>query len=175
VLCLAAVAYWVPRSLAQVDLSDKTLLMFCAGLWAATLHAGYRRAVAARRPDPCPGLPGEGVLLGAMLLACTGFGATLAPVAEREEVPPDDGTALYRVVWRYRPPAPSWIASSPLAEGDRLYVGAVHATAFRSAGAVYCVERTTGRPLWSFNNKGTMKDVFSSPQVAGGRVYIGEG
>jgi outer membrane protein assembly factor BamB len=95
-------------------------------------------------------------------------------VAETEESR-DDGSALYRVVWRYRPPAPCWIASSPLADGDRLYIGAVHATAFRSAGAVYCVDRTTGRQLWSFNNKGTMKDVFSSPLLAGGRIYIGEG
>jgi outer membrane protein assembly factor BamB len=175
VLCLAAVAYWLPHSLAQFDLSDKTMLMFCVGLWAATLHACYRRMVAAWRTDPSPGLPGEGVLLGAMLLACTGFGATLAPVAEKEEGPPDDGTALYRVVWRYRPPAPSWIASSPLAEGERLYVGVVHATAFRTAGAVYCVERATGRLVWSFNNKGAMKDVFSSPHLANGRLYIGEG
>jgi outer membrane protein assembly factor BamB len=37
------------------------------------------------------------------------------------------------------------------------------------------VDRATGKELWVFNDGGKMKDVFSSPCVAGGRVYIGEG
>src|SRR5262249_34682914 len=61
-----------------------------------------------------------------------------------------------------------------LVDGDRVYVGVVHGSAFRT-GAVYCLDRATGKPLWAFNNGGQMKDVFSSPHVADGRLYVGEG
>ncbi len=176
---LAALVYWVPWSPARMDLGDKTLVLLSAGVWAATLHAGYVR-LAARGPT----LPGEGVLLWAMLLAAVGLGTTLnAPPAgasaeATEPMPAQAGgrpTARFgKVLWRFRPNEPCWIASSPAVDGDRVFVGVVHGTAFRS-GAVYCLDQGTGRVIWSFNNRGRMKDSFSSPHVAGGRVYVGEG
>src|SRR5262249_46140406 len=76
VLCLAAVAFALPHSLAQLDLWGKMLLMFSAGLWMATLHTLCRRWTAAPRFAVKPGLPGEGVLLWTMLLVGAVFSAT---------------------------------------------------------------------------------------------------
>jgi outer membrane protein assembly factor BamB len=67
-----------------------------------------------------------------------------------------------------------WIASSPAVDGERVYVGVVFPPPF-GGGAVYCIDRATGKELWMFNDKGDMKDVFSSPCAADGRLYIGEG
>jgi outer membrane protein assembly factor BamB len=167
---LAAAIVWGPRSLARLDLWDRTLLVWCAGLWAATLYVYYRRWVATQRRDPSPGLPGEGIMLGGMMLAATGLAVTLTGPATVE-----DPEALFRVVWHFRLPEKCWVASSPAAVDDRLYVGVVQSSAFSSSGWVYCLDRATGRPLWTFNDGGRMKDVFSSPAVADDKVYIGEG
>ena len=94
-----------------------------------------------------------------------------------DKTPKDAGEYTVRLVKArelFKPTAPSWIASSPRVDGDRVYVGAVHGAAFRS-GAVYCLDRATGAVRWAFNDGGAMKDVFSSPCVADGKVYIGEG
>jgi outer membrane protein assembly factor BamB len=169
-LSLVVAAIWLPHSLGQLDLWGKTLLVWGSGLWLATLYVFYSRWLAGRRRDPRPGLPAEGVLLGAMMLTGTGFAVTLAQpeAAETSEGP-------FRIAWRFRLPEKCWIASSPTVEGDRLYVGAVQASAFNPCGIVYCLDRATGKPIWSFNDGGKMKDVFSSPALADGKVYIGEG
>jgi outer membrane protein assembly factor BamB len=172
-LSLTAGAYWLPHELARLDLWGKTLVMYAGGLWAATLHALYRRWLVRKVR---PGLPGEGVMLWAMMLTATVLGVTFTnntTGAGTGGTAQGDSTP-YRVVWRFPPNQPSWIASSPLVNGGRVYVGAVHGVAFRS-GAVYCLDTATGEVSWSFNDGGQMKDVFSSPCLADGRLYIGEG
>jgi outer membrane protein assembly factor BamB len=171
-ISLGALAWWLPHSLARLDLWDKMLLMFSSGLWVAALHAAGVRWRAGRHGSRRPALPGEGVMLWGMVLAGAGLGATFP--GESPGVAAVESVAPYRVVWRFRPAAPCWIASSPLVDGDRVYVGVVHGSAFRT-GAVYGLDRATGKPLWAFNNGGKMKDVFSSPRVADGRLYVGEG
>ena len=80
------------------------------------------------------------------------------------------------MAWRFQPKVERcWIASSPVVDGERVYVGVVLPSAFKGSGAVYCVDRKTGKEIWMFNEGGDMKDVFSSPCVADGRLYIGEG
>lgn len=180
-ICLGMAMFSLPRSLAQLDLWGKTLLMFSAGLWMATLHALSRRWAAGRGVTLQPGLPGEGVLLWTMLLVGVAFSATIlsessgAGISEQE-----DGLATgdwqLRVAWRFQPKVERcWIASSPVVDGERVYLGVVLPSAFKGSGAVYCVDRKTGKEIWMFNEDGNMKDVFSSPCVADGRVYIGEG
>jgi outer membrane protein assembly factor BamB len=163
-------ALWLPHALAQLDLWGKTLFMFAVGLWVATLHSCYLRWVAGRRKEPRPGLPGEGALLWGMLAV----GVALAG-SFQADTPPAAEEGPYRVVWRFKPPVERcWIASSPRADGERVYIAAVFPSTFKPGGALYCLGRA-GKVLWVFNDGGKMKDVFSSPCVADGKVYIGEG
>jgi outer membrane protein assembly factor BamB len=195
VAALGAAAYWRPPSLARIDLWSCTLLTFVCGLWAATLYLAYVLGVVARRRDPRPGLTGEGVLLGAMLLACValtgpaaGKTATLGSTGSHGDdgaievakagttVQGERSIRFGKVVWQFVPREPSWIASSPAVDQDSVYVGVVHNNAFEgNKGAVYCLDRATGKMRWMFNNGGSMVEVFSSPRVVEGKVYVGEG
>jgi eukaryotic-like serine/threonine-protein kinase len=65
--------------------------------------------------------------------------------------------------------------SSPFVAGNRVYVAAAHQKGFETFGAVYCLDRNSHKVLWTFDNDGDMKQVFSSPCVADGRLFIGEG
>lgn len=180
-LCLGIAAYTLPRSLVPLDLRSKTLLMFSAGLGMALLHALYRRWFLVRGGTGKPGMPGEGVLLWTMLLVSIPFSMTWSHEATDGDPPADDilsasGEWRYRVAWRFQPNVERcWMVSSPAVDGERVYIGAVLPSAFGSSGVVYCVDRKTGREIWMFNDDGNMKPVFSSPCVADGRVYIGEG
>ena len=62
--------------------------------------------------------------------------------------------------------------SSPSVVGDRLYVSSSGGSTFQAFGLIHCINATDGAPLWSFK---TAYKGFSSPVLAGGRVYIGEG
>jgi outer membrane protein assembly factor BamB len=59
--------------------------------------------------------------------------------------------------------------------GNRVYVAAAHEHAFRPTGALYCLDRDTGAVVWTFDDDKEMKPVFSTPVVAGSKLYIGEG
>lgn len=79
------------------------------------------------------------------------------------------------VAWTFEAQKRGAIISSPLIAGDRIYVAALHDTAFSNAGAVYCLDRQTGKCVWSFDDGGKMQHMYSSPCLADGRLYIGEG
>ncbi|MBI5760623.1 MAG: PQQ-binding-like beta-propeller repeat protein, partial [Planctomycetales bacterium] len=79
--------------------------------------------------------------------------------------------------------------SSPTVVDGQLYIGAMHEVSTLIEGYVYCVNTRDGahaagasaasaipgERLWQFSAGGTLKPVFSSPTVSGGRVFIGEG
>lgn len=67
------------------------------------------------------------------------------------------------------------VLSGVTAAGDRLVFGTMRQAGFRTTGAVYCVDRETGKPVWVFDDGGELKPVFSTPAADGGRVYVGEG
>jgi outer membrane protein assembly factor BamB len=182
----AAALMW-PAGAAGVQ--AKAAVMFAAAVCAAALHACYLRWVVARSRNPRPGLPGEGVLLGVMLLGCVVFGFTTpaqgqaAPstggprTADAPKGPTEPGERVVRLVDSrelFHPREPAWIVASPRVAGDRLYVGAVHGAQYQS-GALYCLDRATGAVHWTFNDGGRMKNSFSSPWIEGGRIYVGEG
>lgn len=63
-------------------------------------------------------------------------------------------------------------SSSPAVVGDRVYFGGASASVFVRTGSIYCLDAHTGRLIW---RTPTTQEVFSSPCVAEGRVYVGEG
>ena len=79
--------------------------------------------------------------------------------------------------------APAWIfkdeepmavdfSSSPAVVGNRLYIGSTHGSIFSLGGATYCIDTESQEILWRHTSP---TPIFSSPAVAAGRVYIGEG
>jgi outer membrane protein assembly factor BamB len=78
------------------------------------------------------------------------------------------------VLWRfsdpeYRSPA---FASSPAFEGGRVFAGVAELSAFGASGRVVALDADSGKRVWEHR---TGFPVFSSPSVAGGLVYVGEG
>ncbi len=76
--------------------------------------------------------------------------------------------------------------SSPTVVDGLVYVGALHKALSLTQGRVYCINAADGRVvneqslssgqrLWDFSAAGSLKPVFSSPTIAQGRLYFGEG
>ena len=63
-------------------------------------------------------------------------------------------------------------SSSPAVVGAQVYITAAQGSLFSSGGAVHCLDANRGVSLWRYD---TSVQIFSSPTVAGGRVYVGEG
>src|SRR5262249_18742031 len=80
-----------------------------------------------------------------------------AALAPDRHAPAKRGATLMRQVWKFEPPSPSMIDSSPVVVGNRVYIGVIHDPAIEPTGALYCLDRESGRQLWRFNAGGTMK------------------
>ena len=63
-------------------------------------------------------------------------------------------------------------SSSPAVVNSLVYISAAQGSFFSSGGAVYCLDANSGTHLWRYD---TSVQIFSSPTVVGGRVYVGEG
>ena len=162
---LAAAGYgWSEGVLFQAPW--KELLVMGGVAWVGALYLAYLGFSANDRPA----LPAEGVMLWALVLGCAGLGATLVPRAQAD-------AAFVDVAWTFEPEESGTIFSSPLVVGDRIYVAAAHAPKpSQIYGAVYCLDRATHQLVWSFDNDLQMKPVsISSPCLADGRLFIGEG
>jgi outer membrane protein assembly factor BamB len=164
----------------------KECLALWTAIWIGTVYVMALRRIGVRRQDFQPAIPAEGVVLGILALAFVYLGASAGGELEAavQSAASDrvSGDPLLRlkkkaVAWKsedFEPKAGN-ISSSPLVEGERVFVGAFHQAGFSSFGAVYCLDRATGKKLWRFDDDGDMKPVFSSPCLADGRLYIGEG
>ncbi len=139
----------------------RDLLVLCAVPWSGTLYALVVRGKGARRkPEP------ETVMLGALALACG-----IVALAARPRVDADAGVA---VVWTFEPPQRGAVVATPLADGDRLFVPVIR-DGDPPAGVVYCLNAGTGKVLWQFDDHGHMQHMISSPCLADGRLFVGEG
>jgi outer membrane protein assembly factor BamB len=158
----------------------KPALVLWVGVWAGTLYALYLRRAAGRQAA----LPAEGVMLAGMVAGCTALGLTTLPhpAAGAGEVVTSGGRQAVAagarpvgVVWKFQAPKAGWVASSPLVASDRVYLAAAQGGVFEKYGTLYCLDRATGKPVWTFDNDKEMKQVFSTPCLSGGRLYVGEG
>ncbi len=165
----------------------KEFTAVAVGLVAATLYSLYRAADHGPQTRPVRlSLSGESVGLAAILL----FGASvLALTWPRETGPPTPAGEVGEAaggeaaiaprladvrVW-FETPDYDEVMSAVAVAGDRAYVGAGKQTGFRSAGAVFCLDRASGKEVWRFDDGGALKPVFATPAAAGGHVFAGEG
>ncbi|MGL4555082.1 MAG: PQQ-binding-like beta-propeller repeat protein [Gemmataceae bacterium] len=106
-----------------------------------------------------------------VLAAAVAAGVLLYAFAPRAATPAEAAA----VDWLFEAARPGAILSTPLPAGGRVYIAATHSTAFRNAGTVYALDAATGKPAWQFDDGGKMQHTFSTPCLAGGRLYVGEG
>ena len=174
VLSLAGVGF-LGLSLWQEYRVTGFVLALWIGIWVGT---AYVSLASLRDPKAGPTLSTEGVILGATvpasLLGLTG--ATTTPSGGRVgRDPVEAGVPVISRPWTFRPPGHGFIVSSPLVTDTRVYIAVAHNNPIRPFGTVYGLDAATGRPVWEFSDDGRMKEVFSSPCLADGRLYVGEG
>jgi outer membrane protein assembly factor BamB len=178
-ICLAGVVWYWLHPPPHRDTTRDLLLVLALGVWAGAV---YKLGRALLRPSR-PAVPIESVMLWVALAAFIGFTAA-RPGASSATANPDAAGAG-RPVARLEE-ADTWmrlfneqgggmIVSAPLVDGNRIYVAVAHQKGAEYFGALYCLNRFTQEVLWSFDNDGDMQPVFSSPRLADGRLYIGEG
>src|SRR5437867_4419034 len=87
---------------------------------------------------------------------------------------PIDGPASPRILWTFRETAftPGDFSSSPAVVGNRVYVASANIDVAGRSGFIYCLDATTGQKVWQVPTK---QEVYCSPAVVDGRVYVGEG
>jgi outer membrane protein assembly factor BamB len=175
-----------------------TLLVMWIGIWCGTLYAAYLGVTQFTRSSLRTGLPLEGVILLVMTIAgatfAGSFGSASAadpdagisvlagPKGSEDEV---SGIVARGVAWKFQAPGKGFIDSTPLVDTahDRVYVAVATNTLIKQSGMLYCLGKTvneqSGREewkvVWKFDNDGQMKQVFCSPCLANGKIYIGEG
>jgi outer membrane protein assembly factor BamB len=110
------------------------------------------------------------VALPALLAALAAGLAGLAALSR-----PTTTTPPVTVAWTFEPPEHGAIISSPVLDGERVYVAAVRDQGLASTGVVYGLDRATGAVLWRFDNAGEMQQTYSTPCLDSGRLYVGEG
>ena len=169
---LGTVAYYLHFQKTLMTPDGMPVIAFAAGIWAGTAFA----LIVGNRPARLPALGTEVVVLTAMALVSVGLFFWIGkPAAARAATVEVEGDRTAKLVWTFDLPDKGAVASSPVVVGERVYIAAAHDNAFRPYGALYCLERATGKRVWSFNNGKKMKQVFSTPAIVGDRVYIGEG
>lgn len=137
------------------------LLPLCGAIWVGTaclmaefLWSGRWRS---RR------LPVEVVMLATLGI---GFAVRAWSDAPRQAA---------RIAWAFEAVDRGLIASTPVVGADCIYVAAAHSSGFSNHGALYCLDRATGKLRWSFTDDDELKQVFSTPCLADGRLFLGEG
>src|SRR5262249_27632513 len=104
-------------------------------------------------------------------------GGLVAGEGEAGRVSAGSAVAVRRL-WTFRAPSKGQMVAAPLVAGEHVYAAVAHLDPFRRGGGygtVYCLDRATGEPIWSFDDRKKMKIAYSSPYLAGGKLYLGEG
>lgn len=79
------------------------------------------------------------------------------------------------IVWAFEQTESGAILSTPVADNEHIYAAAIRDNALDPSGVVYCLDRRHGTPRWTFDDEGAMRHTISSPCLAEGRLYVGEG
>jgi outer membrane protein assembly factor BamB len=181
--CLSIAAIAVMQSPPPFDVAWNLFLVFALGIWAGTL---YKLLQALVSRSGAIAVPTEGVILWTTLVGFVGYAAARPQLSVQTQgiATSGDVDARGRPVARLQPGFFNYpftdnrlglTFSTPQIVGDRAYLAAAQFAGFNAGGAVYCIDLPTSKVLWTFNDDGAMKQVFSSPVVEDGRLYIGEG
>ncbi len=80
-----------------------------------------------------------------------------------------------QVVWTFEQVRRGAMISTPAVTEKYVYVAAIHDNALNPSGIVYCLDRRRGSVRWKFDDDGGMLHTYSTPCLADGRLYVGEG
>jgi outer membrane protein assembly factor BamB len=171
---LGTIVYYRWSQMKLLTPDGMPVIVFAAGVWVGTVFVLLKGSLPARMPV----LATEVVVLTTMSLVSTGllFFTRNSNSEARSSLVFDGASGQSaQLVWKFDLPDKGAVASSPLVVGERVYIAAAHDSVFRPYGALYCLDRSTGKANWSFNNGKKMKQVFSTPMVVDDLLYIGEG
>jgi outer membrane protein assembly factor BamB len=173
-----------PRYDPRTDLACVSMAVLTIGVLAGAIYRASREYTATTAP-----LATEGVMIAAILLGQIGYsayrwggdaiGSAAEPVASVTKVGPAiagvHAPDAPRIRWQFSPKNFSgMILAAPLVHGDDVWVGAAR-TAYKQ-GTLYCLDRADGTKKGEFFGKdGDLKQMISSPVIADGRLYMGEG
>lgn len=117
------------------------------------------------------------VLMALASLALAGLAVATPLVLQKITAPSPQSrqNVSPQIVWTFEQPESGAFVSAPVVDAERIYAAAIRDSALAPSGIVYCLDRRRGTRIWSFDDDGTMRQTISSPCVAGGRLYIGEG
>ncbi len=146
------------------------MLPYCVSAWGALLYVLYAYLI----PRRLPALATEAVMLAIMAFATIGL-MTVGQRSGGEVGGPSAAEVRPRLVWTFTAPGKGDIASTPVVVGERIYLGIAHPFVYNPYGALYCLDRATGKEVWHFDNKKKMRQVYSTPCLVDGKLYIGEG
>jgi outer membrane protein assembly factor BamB len=173
-----------------LDLPMREFAIIGCALVVATGYTLFRMATAradlnyeGTEPPVRLSLSGESVGLGALLLGtvvalCIGGGtATHSANLTTEVGDAEDsfGPKLADILVFELPDVHQVMSNGLTVDGDRIYLGAAKLGLSSSYGSVHCLDRNTGEQKWKFDNDEDLNPVYSTPTVANGKVYVGEG
>jgi outer membrane protein assembly factor BamB len=142
-------------------------LLFWVVISAGALHIAYVRRTGSASLESAWGFTTEGIMLAA--LSAIAFVFCVSPT--RSLIDQD----IVKVLWTFEPVERGAIVSSPAVDGDRAYVAAIRDSGLSPSGVVYCLNQETGAVVWQFDDGRAMQQMISSPCLANGRLYVGEG
>ena len=82
---------------------------------------------------------------------------------------------VVEVAWSFEPPERGAMLSSPVVDGHFVFIYTIRDGGFQGLGAVHALDVHSGKRLWSFDDDGEMRHGYSTPCVAGNRIFVGEG
>jgi eukaryotic-like serine/threonine-protein kinase len=127
------------------------------------------------------------------MLALLGFVYAVNATARAAEPPPyttvsdnakqaGHSLAPLGLAWKFQSVDKGFIDSTPVVDGERAYISVSNHDVFKPSGTLFCLGKTINdkkqeewKIVWRFDNGGKMKEVFCSPRLADGKVFIGEG
>jgi outer membrane protein assembly factor BamB len=149
-------------------------------LFLATLYACYRAAThTTDGPTPPMRLSLSGETVGLSCLFLCGFSTVLLSQGSEPGRPQinvaDNGNVKFIKHDVFEIAGADQVMSGFAVGGDRLYFGTSTLKLSSQDGCLFCIDRHTGKVHWKFEADDDLQPVFSTPTLADGKIYFGEG